>query len=139
MGKEHQMPVQTVRRLLGLMIGISQIGLGLWLIIAPQAFYATVPGVSETGPFNPHFVRDIGCAFFVAGAGLAWLALDRRARAAALAGAAFLSLHALMHVFDGVAGRESLHHLAHDLPLLIGLALAASWAAWPRDEIKTKF
>jgi hypothetical protein len=136
------MPVQAIHRLLSLIIGLPQIGLGLWLVVAPETFYATAPGVSETGAFNPHFVRDVGCAFLVAGAGLAWFAFDRRVRAAALAGAAFLSLHALVHVFDGVAGRESPQHLVHDLPLLIGLALAALWAAWPRascEKVGTAF
>jgi len=128
------MPSSSMRGILSLVLGLSQVGLGLWLIVAPESFYATVPGVDETGPFNPHFVRDIGCAFFVAGGGLAWFALDRRARAAALAGAAFLSLHALMHIFDGLAGRESRTHLAHDLPLLIALAVAALWAAWPQNS-----
>jgi hypothetical protein len=127
-----------MRILISLIIGLSQIGLGFWLIVAPESFYATVPGVSETGPFNPHFARDVGCAFLVAGGGLVWLFVDRRAWAAALAGVAFLSLHALMHVFDGLAGRESLQHLAHDLPALIGLALVALWAAWPPRSVTSK-
>jgi hypothetical protein len=127
-----------MRALISLIIGLSQAGLGLWLIVAPESFYATIPGVSETGPFNPHFVRDVGCAFLVAGIGLAWLFADRRAWPAALAGAAFLGLHALMHVLDGLAGRESPQHLAHDLPLLIGLALVALWAAWPQRGTTAK-
>ena len=121
-----------VRRALGLALGLAHIGLGLWLVIAPLSFYWAYPGVAETGPFNAHFMRDIGCAFLVAGMGLAWFAVDRRARAAALMGAAFLALHALMHMLDGLTGRESPAHLVHDLPLLIGIALAAFWVAWPQ-------
>mgnify|MGYP005810620425 CR=1 FL=1 len=125
-------PRSRLRLALGLALGLAHIGLGLWLVIAPLSFYSTYPGVVETGPFNPHFLRDIGCAFVIAGLGLAWFAFDSRARAAALMGAAFLALHALMHGLDGLAGRESPAHLAHDLPLLGAIALAALWVAWPQ-------
>jgi hypothetical protein len=117
-----------------LILGLAHIGLGLYLLLAPESFYATVPGVIDTGPFNPHFVRDIGCAFVVAGGGFTWFAADASGWAAALAGAAFLSLHALMHVFDGIAGRESAHHLLFDLPVMIGIAAAGVWIAWPRSS-----
>lgn len=126
------MAVLSLRSLMSFVLGLSQVGLGFWLALAPESFYAAMPGVDETGPFNPHFVRDIGGAFFVAGGGLAWFAFDTRAWSAALAGAAFLTLHAQMHVWDGFAGCESASHLAHDLPILIALALAALWAAGPR-------
>ena len=31
-------------------------------------------GCDETGPLNLHFIRDIGCAYLVAAAGLLWMA-----------------------------------------------------------------
>ena len=40
---------------------------GLMMLLAGAAWYASVPGVSETGPYNPHFIQDIGAAFLVAG------------------------------------------------------------------------
>ncbi len=125
-----------MRSLLSLLLGLSQLLTGAVMLLAPAAFFARVPGVSETGPFNPHFVRDVGCAFLVAGAGLVWFARDARARPAALMGAGFLALHALMHVWDGLAGRERAARLALDLPLLTGLAVLAPWAAWPRPRIR---
>jgi uncharacterized protein YjeT (DUF2065 family) len=74
---------------------------GIFMLVAPAAWYRLVPGVAETGPFNPHFVRDIGCAYLVAGSALLWLSLDERARPAALAGAAFLAVHSLAHIWIG--------------------------------------
>jgi len=115
-------------------IGLLHLAGGAVMMFAPQAFYDLVPGMNEAGPFNPHFVRDIGAAFIVVGGGLLWFARDVRARPAALAGAAFLALHALIHVWDGVAGRERPAHLLHDLPLLIGIAALALWLAWPRRD-----
>src|SRR5258705_8653777 len=33
---------------------------GLFMLVAPLAWYELVPGVSATGFFNQHFIRDIG-------------------------------------------------------------------------------
>jgi hypothetical protein len=34
--------------------------------------------VTATGPYNPHFVRDIGAAYLVTGLGAAWFAWKPR-------------------------------------------------------------
>src|SRR5215831_10035016 len=47
---------------------------GLAMLEVPANWYAMVPGVVDTGPFNVHFVRDIGIAYVVAGAALVWFA-----------------------------------------------------------------
>jgi len=119
----------------GVLIAILGLGLaanGLFMLAAPADWYVTVPGVNETGPFNAHFVRDIGVAYLVAGAAFMWFALDRAARPAALAGAAFLALHAFVHVWDAVAGREHTHQLLVDLPSVFLPPALAIWIAWPR-------
>src|SRR5688572_21425144 len=33
---------------------------GLFMLVAPEPWYNLVPGVTDTGPFNQHFIRDIG-------------------------------------------------------------------------------
>ena len=113
-------------------VGLLQLAIAGLMLFGPQSFYDLFPGVTETGPFNAHFLRDVGAAFLVAGGGLLWFARDARARPAAVAGAGFLVLHALIHLWDGLAGRERPAHLAHDLPLLFGVAALALWLAWPR-------
>jgi hypothetical protein len=57
-------------------VGLLQLAIAAVMLFAPRSFYDLVPGVTETGPFNPHFVRDVGAAFLVAGAGLLWFARD---------------------------------------------------------------
>jgi hypothetical protein len=89
------------------------------MLAAPLAWYGVTPGVPETGPFNPHFVRDIGCAYLVVGASLLWLLRDARAWPAALASGAFLSLHAGVHAFDFIQGRIDLHHAGGDAVLVV--------------------
>ncbi len=59
----------------GLIAGIVGIGLaanGLVMLGVPAAWYAAVPGVAATGPFNAHFIRDIGIAYLLCGAALTW-------------------------------------------------------------------
>jgi uncharacterized protein YjeT (DUF2065 family) len=117
---------------LGLFLG----GNGLVMIIAPEAWYQAVPGVTETGPFNIHFVMDIGAGFLVTGAGLLWLAADRvRGWPAALIGTGFVTLHALIHLVEAVAG-HGIHGVVRDLGgvyLPAAGALALIWALRPRQ------
>lgn len=92
---------------------------GIVMLALPERWYDVIPGVAATGPFNPHFVRDVGAAYLVAGAALLWFLRDKGARPAAIAGAAFLALHALVHLADAVAGREALRRLVLDIPTVI--------------------
>lgn len=105
---------------------------GLFMLFGPRLWYQTIPNVTGTGPFNGHFVRDIGCAYLVAGLAVGWLALQRsRAWPAAMAGGAFLGLHALVHVTDAIAGRESLGQLFEELPTVIGPSVVVLFLARP--------
>lgn len=107
---------------------------GLAMLFAGGWWYGVVPGVPETGPFNPHFVKDIGAAYLICGAALAWRAA-RGASTAALgavtAAAAFLVVHALIHVVDEVSGSNALGEFARDFPGVFLPALAAVWIALP--------
>jgi hypothetical protein len=40
--------------------GIFLAANGLFMLVAPAVWYEFVPGVTDTGFFNQHFVRDIG-------------------------------------------------------------------------------
>ena len=122
-----------MRRVLAVILGIG-LGLNAFLMLAvPAAWYAAVPGVTQTGPFNPHFVRDIGAAYLVAAAALIWFAASPKAQSAVQAGAAFLTLHALVHVWDAVAGREHAHQLI-DLATVFLPSVLAIWIAWPAHQ-----
>jgi hypothetical protein len=120
-----------MRKALSWLLGAALAANGIFMLGDPAAWYAAVPDVDHTGPLNPHFVRDIGCAYLVCGAALIWFALDARARAAALTGGVFLALHALMHLADAASGRESLHHFIGDLPAVFVPPAIVLWLAWP--------
>ena len=103
---------------------------GLVMLFAGPWWYGVVPGVPATGPFNPHFVRDIGVAYLVSAAGLGWFAARPREGWPALVGAAaFLTLHAAIHVFDAVCGTKPLADMTRDfaaiyLPAILTVAIA---------------
>ena len=48
---------------------------GLWMLAAPLNWFTTVPGVVDSGPFNDHFVRDVGIVYALSG--VAFLQLAR--------------------------------------------------------------
>jgi len=113
-------------------VNLALIANGAFMLLWPETWYGFVPGVVDTGPFNPHFVRDIGSAYLVAGGSLLWFTLEKRARPAAIAAAAFLALHAVVHLWDAVAGREALVQLLEDVPIVILPAALIFKVARPR-------
>ena len=116
----------AMRKPMTLLMALILAGNGLLMLAAPEYWYHLVPTVPFTGPFNGHFVRDIGCAYLVCGLAFVWLWRDPTRWPAAAAASLFLILHAVTHVWDGLAGRESLEHLLSDIP---GVFLLPAWAA----------
>ena len=106
----------------GLLGGLHLLS-GLYMLIAGERWYMTTTGVAATGPYNAHFVADVGVAFIAAG--LALLARSWRPRywPAAVAGSAFLVFHALIHVV------EFAHH-PNDLKSTLYIAILAALALW---------
>lgn len=69
---------------------------GLYISVAPFVFYETGPGVSDTGPYNMHFLRDVGFAFTVSSLGITY-GLLRRLKPLIVFGTAWLAMHGLFH------------------------------------------
>jgi len=79
-----------------LILGALTLLTGPYLFFAPNAFYENTPGVSMMGPFNLHFIRDVGLAFLVSGGAVIFGVLQRN-RGLAVAGALWPFLHGLFH------------------------------------------
>ncbi len=116
------------------LLGAGLAANGLYMLASPAAWYFAVPGVTTTGPFNQHFLRDIGLIFVLIGAAFL-LGVARPILRVALWGAAALWLagHALFHVWEMAVGICGVSALARDfpavtLPALIAVALTV-WAA----------
>ncbi len=102
---------------------------GLWMLLAPQLWFSTVPGVVETGAFNPHFVRDIGAAYLASGLAFGAVACwGRRMIPAAGWACAFLLLHGAIHIADTALGHRAAWDLMRDAPLVVALPLLGCWS-----------
>lgn len=97
---------------------------GVAMIFASMVWYDVVPGVPLTGPFNGHFVKDIGATYLACGLGLAWFAWRPvQGWAAMVIAAVWLTLHALVHGYDATCGANPLADLQRDF---VGVYLFAA-------------
>ena len=118
---------RAIAGLLALLLGVN----ALAQLFASLWWYGAVPGVTETGPFNPHFVQDIGAAYLVTALGLAWFAWKGGpAWPALVAASAFLVLHAAIHLV-AAAHHHGRHDLMRDRPGVCLPALLRLWLAAP--------
>lgn len=118
-------------RILTALIGLFDIANGLFMVIWPERWFLQAPGAMETGPFNPHFVTDIGLAYFAGGLALLAFAVQPRWRLAAFGASGFLAFHGLFHLLHVVQGHahDAGTDLAVAVPALLGMALC-----WPRSS-----
>lgn len=119
-----------IKRVLAGLLGAMNVANGLIMLFDGLNWYHRVPGVTDTGPYNPHFVQDIGLAFIVAGGALIARAWRPALWPAALTGAAFIAAHGMLHLI----GIGHSHHAQFDIALLIVPSLVAVWAALPSRE-----
>jgi hypothetical protein len=126
------MPITALRRVLAMVLGVTGAANGMFMLAAPALWYDSVPGLPHTGPFNLHFVLDVGVAYLIASLALIARAWRPRYWPAAVAGAAFVIGHAIIHALDVVAERTG--NVAVDVWLVIVPALLAAWAAFPVKE-----
>ncbi len=121
-----------------LVLGLGAVANALWMLAGPMHWYQELPaGVPDTGPFNPHFVRDIGCAFLTVGVAQVWAAFAPRWRLPLVAlSAVFLVTHAVLHVYDTLVGNLPPSHWSLDLPgvYLPALVLAACTVVLTRQR-----
>ncbi|MEG3146474.1 hypothetical protein U1839_17615 [Sphingomonas sp. RT2P30] len=123
-----------VVKLAALLLGLFLLGNGLVMLVDPQRWYVAVPGVTRTGPFNQHFLRDIGLVYVMIGAGfLAGVRLPRERPLLWAAATLWLAGHALFHVWEvavGICGSAALwiDFPGVTAPALLGAALTAH--AW---------
>jgi hypothetical protein len=107
---------------------------GLFMLASPERWYFAVPGVTDTGPFNQHFVRDIGLIFlFIGTAFLVGAVLPRYRIVLWATPTSWLWGHALFHFWEVAVGICGPAVLVRDfpavtLPAIIGTVLTF-WVA----------
>lgn len=100
------------------MLALLNLANGLWMLADPMLWYTDLPAdVPDFGPYNEHFVRDIGSVFVTFAVGLGWAAVRPAVRLPLVSATAlFYVLHAAGHVFDTARGFVDAHHWWLDLP-----------------------
>lgn len=106
---------------------------GLFMLVAPLVWYEFVPGVTDTGFFNQHFIRDIGIIQLFLGVafGIGMIRPERRIGLWAAA-TLWLIAHAVFHLWEVAVGICSPSVIPRDfpavtLPAIIGAVLTL-WA-----------
>jgi len=118
---------------IAMLLGVAMIANGTFMLVAPEGWYLAVPGVTSTGPFNQHFLRDIGLIFLLLGGAFLLGAVLPRSRVLLWAAASvWLTGHALFHFWEVAVGICSPSVILRDfpavtLPAIIGIALTF-WA-----------
>jgi|SRR5687768_1598838 len=101
-----------------LIAGILTLVNGAWMLLFPESWYTDFPaGIPHTGPFNPHFIRDLGVAFVVIALAFGWCARNLNLSYPVHLGlTVFFIGHALIHVVDLEVGRLPHSHWLIDAP-----------------------
>jgi uncharacterized protein YjeT (DUF2065 family) len=106
---------------------------GLFMLVAPLVWYDLVPGVTDTGFYNQHFIRDIGLIQLFLGVAFG-IGMFRPERRIGLWAAAtlWLAAHALFHLWEVAVGICSPSVILRDfpavsLPAIVG-AILTLWA-----------
>jgi hypothetical protein len=115
------------------LLGVALEANGVFMLVAPETWYVAVPGVTATGPFNQHFLRDIGLIFLLLGGAFLLGAVRPQLRVLLWAAPTlWLAGHALFHFWEVAVGICSPSVMPRDfpavtLPAIIGAALTL-WA-----------
>jgi hypothetical protein len=124
---------------LAVLLGVGAAANGVFMLLSPDGWYFAVPGVTTTGPFNQHFLRDIGLIFLLLGTGLlTGVARPYLRTLLWTATAVWLCGHALFHFWEvavGICGASALvrDFAAVTLPAML-TALLAAWS-FRRDRL----
>ena len=116
-------PDRLAPALLGV-LGVTEVLLGLWMVLAPHSFFA---GIGGFGAYNPHYMRDV--ATFELAIGIVALFAIRRPSwwPATLAVATIqFGLHAINHIAD-VGKADQLGAGIFDAVSLTAVALLLGW------------
>jgi hypothetical protein len=124
--------IRQVALATAVVLGLAAGANGAFMLVSPQNWYFAVPGVTTTGPFNQHFLRDIGLIFvFVGFALLCGVAMPRYRILLWTAPALWLSGHALFHFWEVAVGICGASALVRDFPAVtLPALLTAALALW---------
>jgi hypothetical protein len=128
---------------LAILLGLALFVNGLLMLRDPLWWYGAVPTVPTTGPFNQHFVRDIGLMYVLTGVGFVVGALRPALRIAVWGAAtAFHVMHGGLHIWETLVGICAPSTLAQDVPAVmtpavLGIGLLVCIVRFPSGPLRS--
>lgn len=125
----EQVVIYKISSIVAIVLGLAMLGNGVFMIFDPNSWYLAVPGVADRGPFNQHFLRDIGFVYVLGSAAFIYGALAERTRWQLwIMPTAWLLVHALFHVWEVIVGLSEPQALVQDfmgvtVPAVVSLVL----------------
>jgi hypothetical protein len=113
------------RRTLYVVFALIALVNAVWMLASPESWYTGLPAaVPDTGPYNGHFIRDLGVVFLIIAGGFSWCARHvDRSKPVLIAITLFYVGHAIVHLLDLVSGRLPHSHWGIDTPAVFLPAL----------------
>lgn len=117
---------------LAVVLGLGAIANGIFMLVDPANWYFTIPGVTNMGAFNQHFIRDIGMIYCFVGA--CFVIGGKRENGRAMLwgiGTVWLAAHGIFHIWEvtvGICGPRNL--LIASPSVLLPPAIGAAMSAW---------
>jgi hypothetical protein len=98
---------------------------GAWMLLSSESWYTDLPaGVPDTGPYNGHFIRDLGIVFVLISAGFIWCTIHpNRCKPVLIVITIFFTGHAILHILDLLTNRLPHSHWRIDIPAVFLPAL----------------
>lgn len=113
-------------------LAVVSAGNALWMIGHAWSWFAWIPGVSDTGEPNAHFIHDVGIVYLVCALGFVWSTRNAARAWPVMVGITlFFAGHALGHVVEILLGQLPHSHWYIDLPLVFLPALALTLIILP--------
>lgn len=140
---EREVP-RWVRLGVAVTLGVPQLVVGLWAVLAPKNWFESFPGfdprlVAAEPPYNEHLATDAGAGFLATGVVLLVAALwaNRTAiHVALLAYVAFALPHVVYHLTNPADALSGFENVLNVVTLGSGLVLAAVFAWGQRRTVE---
>ena len=107
---------------------------GLYLAVLPHDFYLNAPGAQETGPYNMHFMRDVGFAFITSSVAIGY-GIYSGVKPVMVFGALWLLIHGIFHLTLWMVHGMQLDHAAMVDMVLVSIPAVATFALCARYKV----
>ncbi len=97
---------------------------GLYVAVLPHDFYLNAPGAQGTGPYNMHFIRDVGFAFITSSVAIGY-GIYAKEKPVMVFGSLWLLIHGLFHLILWVAHGMQLDRAAMIDAVLVSIPAIA--------------